>query len=89
MMQLPEEAEDMTPSQKLVLAVIESTKNGATQKEIMEATYMPRRTIRHAIGELQQAGHIDAMTNPRDARQSIYTNTRRQAANVMASELSE
>lgn len=66
------ELEDLAPSAKLVLAVLEH-EGEQTQSELGEATMLPSRTLRYGITQLEERGVVDSRISLRDARQRIYS----------------
>lgn len=63
--------QDLPPSAKLVLTVIEQ-EGTMTQSDLAELTRLPRRTVRDATTRLQEIGVLEARPHFRDARQSLY-----------------
>ena len=61
----------MPPSAKLVYKVLE-TSGLITQKEIIEKTYLPPRTVRYALNRLRDEKILQERFYFRDARQSLY-----------------
>lgn len=62
---------NLPPSAKLVYRVLES--DGAlTQKDLIERTTLPSRTVRYAIGRLRDVGILSVRFYIPDARQSLY-----------------
>lgn len=43
-----------------------------TQKEIIEETYLPPRTVRYALNRLDKEGIIEKRVNFNDGRQCLY-----------------
>ncbi len=61
----------MPPSAKLVYKVLES--GGLfTQKDIIEKTYLPPRTVRYALNRLREEHVLQERFYFKDARQSLY-----------------
>jgi transcription initiation factor IIE alpha subunit len=61
----------LPPSAKLVYKVLE-TSGLITQKEIIEKTYLPPRTVRYALNRLRDENILKERFYFRDARQSLY-----------------
>ncbi len=64
-------AHDLPPSAKLVLKVLEY-KGQLSQKEIIEETMLPPRTVRYALSLLMSEGVIMKRISLRDSRQGLY-----------------
>lgn len=63
---------DRPPSAKLVaLALLED--GAMTQSELADETLLPRRTVREAVGGLEEAGLVTARPSVMDARTVIYS----------------
>lgn len=62
---------ELPPSAKLVYKVLEYG-GRLTQKEIIEETYLPPRTVRYALNRLKDEDIIEERFNFKDARQSLY-----------------
>jgi transcription initiation factor IIE alpha subunit len=61
----------LPPSAKLVYKVLKA--NGLlTQKDIIEKTYLPPRTVRFALGKLREEHVLQKRFYFKDARQSLY-----------------
>lgn len=70
MSQMPS-IEDLPPSAKLVYKVLEY--NGPlTQKQIVEASMLSQRTVRDALGRLEDVGVVSEDVYIPDARQNLY-----------------
>jgi DNA-binding MarR family transcriptional regulator len=67
-----EDVGDLPPSAKLVLKVLEYEET-LTQGELAEETRLPPRTVRYALGRLEDVGLVDARFSFSDARKRIYT----------------
>jgi NAD+ kinase len=65
------QAQDLPPSAKLVLKVLEY-QGMLTQKEIIEETMLPSRTVRYALSILLADGFVKKRTSLRDGRQGLY-----------------
>jgi len=65
---------DLPPSAKLVYKVLE-VEGRMTQHEIATTSLLPVRTVRHALGRLEEAGIVDEGVYFRDARKSLYSLT--------------
>jgi DNA-binding MarR family transcriptional regulator len=61
----------LPPSAKLVIKVLESG-NLLTQKEIINKTYLPARTVRYALSRLCDENLLSKRFCFQDARQSLY-----------------
>jgi NAD+ kinase len=64
-------AQDLPPSAKLVLKVLEY-QGQLTQKEIVEETLLPARTVRYALSILISDGLVSKRLSLRDSRQGLY-----------------
>lgn len=62
---------DLPPSAKLVAKVLEH-ESPLTQAGIAEESRLSQRTVREAVGQLDEVGAISDAVNPRDARQRLY-----------------
>ncbi|NHJ13864.1 MAG: winged helix-turn-helix transcriptional regulator [Candidatus Thorarchaeota archaeon] len=69
-------AQELPPSAKLVLKVLEY-QGQLTQKEIIEETMLPARTVRYALSLLISEGLIKKHISLRDSRQGIYSVTKK------------
>lgn len=63
--------QDLPPSAKLVLKVLEYN-GGLTQKEIVEKSRLSQRTVRDALDRLQEHEIVEKDIYIPDARQNIY-----------------
>lgn len=63
--------QDLPPSAKLVLKVLEYN-GGLTQKQIVENSRLSQRTVRDALDRLQDAEVVDKDIYIPDARQNLY-----------------
>lgn len=61
----------MPPSAKLVYKVLEYS-GLLTQKEIVQESYLPPRTVRYALSRLKEEGFLEERFYFKDARQSLY-----------------
>lgn len=66
-----EKLERLPPSAKLVFKVLE-TKGQMTQKEIINETILPSRTVRYAINRLKEEEILMERFYFIDSRQSLY-----------------
>jgi len=66
-----EKTKDLPPSAKLVYKIL-TYENNLTQKEIINATYLPERTARHALEILLNKRLITQRPYLNDARQTVY-----------------
>ena len=64
-------AHDLPPSAKLVLKVLEY-QGQLSQKEIIEETMLPSRTVRYALSLLMSEGVVMKRLSLRDSRQGLY-----------------
>lgn len=62
---------DLPPSAKLVLKVLEYNSE-LTQKQIVNKTRLSQRTVRDALGRLQDQKVIEKSLYIPDARQNLY-----------------
>ncbi|MWG36445.1 winged helix-turn-helix domain-containing protein [Halomarina oriensis] len=65
---------DLPPSAKLVAKVLEYD-GSHTQRQLAEATLLPTRTVRYAIGRLEEADVVEARVSFTDARKRVYSLT--------------
>jgi len=63
--------DSLPPSAKLVIKVLSSGKL-LTQKDIINETYLPARTVRYALSRLRKENLIQERFYFQDARQSLY-----------------
>ncbi|MCD2199206.1 MarR family transcriptional regulator [Halobacterium sp. KA-4] len=63
--------QDLPPSAKLVLKVLEYN-GGLTQKQIVENSRLSQRTVRDALDRLQDADVVEKDIYIPDARQNLY-----------------
>jgi DNA-binding MarR family transcriptional regulator len=63
--------ESLPPSAKLVYKTLEY-EGPLTQSQIAEESLLPQRTVRHALGKLEDAGAVEASVCLMDARKSSY-----------------
>jgi len=66
-----ETVQDLPPSAKLVLKVLEYN-GGLTQKEIVEKSRLSQRTVRDALERLQEHDIVQKDIYIPDARQNLY-----------------
>lgn len=67
-----DELRDLPPSAKLVAKVLEY--NGTlSQSDIAEETLLPARTVRYAIGRLEDRGVVTSRHSFSDARKRLYS----------------
>lgn len=69
-----ERLQELTPSGKLVLKLLEYD-GGLTQKQLVERSRLSARTVRNALGDLEDAGVLERKVYPPDARQTLYVLT--------------
>ncbi len=65
----------LPPSAKLILKVLEYN-DQLTQKQIIEESMLPSRTVRYALSLLISEGLIQKHTSLRDSRQALYSHKR-------------
>ena len=68
---LAEELLSMSPSSKLLLKTLDY-EGELTQKDLVNKTLLPSRTVRLALSNLLKKGYIKKKISIRDARQKIY-----------------
>jgi len=68
---LAEELLRMPPSSKLLLKTLEY-EGALTQKDLVNKTLLPARTVRLALSHLLKKGYVKKKVSIRDARQKIY-----------------
>ena len=61
----------MPPSAKLILKTLEY-EGAMTQKDLINKTMLPERTIRLSLSHLLNRGYVKKKISLRDARQKIY-----------------
>jgi transcription initiation factor IIE alpha subunit len=61
----------LPPSARLIIKVLESG-SLLTQKEIINKTYLPARTVRYALSRLRNENILQERFCFQDARQSLY-----------------
>ena len=66
-----EELEDLPPSAKLVLKVLEY-KGALTQKQIIQESMLSARTVRYALERLEELDVVEEDIYFADARQNLY-----------------
>ena len=62
---------DLPPSAKLVYKVLE-TEGTLTQSRLVEETLLARRTVRHAVTQLETADLVEVHVSVLDARKKLY-----------------
>lgn len=67
-----DDVKELPPSAKLVYKVLE-WEGELTQKELIEETALPDRTVRHALSGLEEVDVVEKRFNFVDARQHIYS----------------
>lgn len=65
---------DLPPSAKLVFVVLEH-EGPLTQKRLVEETRLSSRTVRYALGRLNEINAVSEQISFIDARQTLYTPT--------------
>ena len=68
---IEEALKELPPSAKLVAKVLEYN-DALTQSELAEETLLPPRTVRYALGRLEDADVIESRFSFTDARKRIY-----------------
>ncbi|MFB6124521.1 MAG: MarR family transcriptional regulator [Halanaeroarchaeum sp.] len=63
---------ELPPSAKLVAKVLEYD-DALSQTAIAEETLLPSRTVRYALGRLEDHGVVESRHSFTDARKRIYT----------------
>lgn len=63
--------EHLPPSAKLVYTILKPGRQ-LTQKEIIQETYLPARTVRYALSRLKDEHVLVERLHLADARQSLY-----------------
>jgi DNA-binding MarR family transcriptional regulator len=66
------QVDDLPPSAKLVLKVLEYN-GGLTQKQIVDKSRLSQRTVRDALDRLQDRTIVEKNIYVPDARQNLYT----------------
>jgi len=66
--------EDLPPSAKLVYKTLEF-EGECTQKELVNETRLPARTVRYATSQLEEEELVKQQVSFRDARQKLYSLT--------------
>jgi DNA-binding MarR family transcriptional regulator len=64
-------AQDLPPSAKLVLKVLEY-QDKLTHRQIIEETMLPARTVRHALSILMSEGLVKKQLSLRDSRRGLF-----------------
>lgn len=70
--QFEAELADRPPSAKLVAMVLVH-EGRLTQSQLAEKTLLSKRTTRHALSELEEAGVVTSRNSVVDARKSLYS----------------
>ena len=63
---------ELPPSAKLVYKTL-VYEGSLTQSQLADESLLPQRTVRHALGKLQDAGVVKESACLMDARKSMYT----------------
>ncbi|MFW5965687.1 MAG: helix-turn-helix transcriptional regulator [Halodesulfurarchaeum sp.] len=66
------QVDDLPPSAKLVLKVLEYN-GGLTQKQIVDKSRLSQRTVRDALDRLQDRTIVEKNIYVPDARQNLYS----------------
>jgi len=69
-----EAVRELPPSAKLVAKVLEYN-DSLTQSQLAEETMLPPRTVRYALGRLEDVDVVDSRFSFTDARKRVYTLT--------------
>jgi DNA-binding MarR family transcriptional regulator len=67
-----ESLRELPPSAKLVLKVLEYN-DELTQRQLADETRLSARTVRHALGRLDEADAVEERTSFTDARKRLYS----------------
>lgn len=68
----PTALQELPPSAKLVAKTLEY-EGDLTQSQLAEATFLPQRTVRYALGELEEQDIVESRISFVDARKQVYT----------------
>ena len=63
---------ELPPSAKLVYKTL-MYEGSLTQSQLADESLLPQRTVRHALGKLQDAGVVEESAYLMDARKSMYS----------------
>lgn len=69
---VPATLRELPPSPTLVAKLLEY-EGDLTQAQLVEETLLPRRTVRHALTELEERDLVTSRTSITDARQHVYS----------------
>ncbi len=72
--ELRDTIQDLPPSAKLVAIVLEHD-GTLSQQEIAAESFLPERTVRLGLEQLQQVDVVESRTSLRDARKRLYSLT--------------
>ncbi|MFD1644005.1 ArsR family transcriptional regulator [Halohasta litorea] len=72
--ELRDTIQDLPPSAKLVALVLEHD-GTLSQQEIATESFLPERTVRLGLEQLQQVDVVESRTSLRDARKRLYSLT--------------
>jgi len=64
--------EELHPSAKLVAKTLEY-EDEQTQSGLAESTLLPQRTVRYALGQLEENGIVSSRISFMDARKRVYS----------------
>lgn len=64
--------EELRPSAKLVAKTLEY-EDEQTQSGLAESTLLPQRTVRYALGQLEENGIVSSRISFMDARKRVYS----------------
>lgn len=68
----PTALRELPPSAKLVAKTLEYD-GDLTQSQLAEATFLPQRTVRYALTELEERDLVTSQISFVDARQRVYS----------------
>ncbi|MBW6451113.1 MAG: MarR family transcriptional regulator [DPANN group archaeon] len=68
-----QDLDDLPPSAKFVYKMLQYEGEQLTQKELIELTSLPDRTVRYALQLLVKKDIIDKRKSLRDIRQDLYS----------------
>jgi len=72
MSEAPKPVREGTPTQKLVYKTLEQADGPIDQTAISERSFLPKRTVRKALGHLEDAGAVESETYMQDTRRKLY-----------------
>lgn len=68
---IPEKLEDAPPTAKFIYKLLDY-EGSLTQKQIIQESLLPERTVRHSLNYLLEEGYVRSRTSLRDTRQKVY-----------------